>query len=1852
MALSLRFLGANAAVRIEGRRQTAEKVHFFIGNDPAKWQTGLPAYREIVYPELWPGIDLVFHEEDGAFKYDLVVRPGARLDDIRFAYRGADGLSLDSEGNLLIRTAHGVLSEERPVSYQSIDGRKVTVDSRFLLPDSEEACVYGFEVGDGYHPNHPLIIDPMFLFYSTYLGGSDADIGFSIAVDGQDNAYVTGQTLSLDFPITPGAFQPFKDGSSSAFVTKVNPGGNALVYSTFIGGSSFDLGRGIAVDASGHAYVTGQTLSPDFPTTPGAFQTIIGAAQDAFVTKLSPDGGSLVYSTFLGGEGADTGFAIAVDGAGSAYVAGGTSSVHFPVVNPLQGFIANEHAFVAKINPAGSALEYSTFLGGHGTDEAHGVAVDGAGSAYVTGSTTSPDFPTTPGAFQITLNGVIGAFVSKINGNGSVLSYSTYLTGSGDDEGRGIAVDDLGQAYVTGSTTSFDYPTTPGSFQPFYGGGSSDAFVTKLSSDGSYQVYSTFLGGGESDAGNGIVLLSGFAYVTGNTASFNFPVTPDAFQSFFQGGGDAFITQFNIFGNELVFSSYIGGSSSDVGHAIAVDRAGCIFLTGQTFSTDFPVTPGAFQPFLHGSSDAFVLRLCLSLGTTVLKFPDRFEVGRGEIVTYAIEIQNPSAATLTNVRVEDPVLGLFEVIPEIPPFSVHIVKFEFVVPPDQPFGPIRNTVFVTSDQFGEPLTGDAEIVVTGSPVLVASKTANPPAAFPGDTITFTITLENRGDADLINVRIFDPFIGLDEFIGNIPPGGVFEINWPFVIPPDAQAGLTIANTVTITADNLPGPEEVGTTVEVLPVPRLEIRKTADRNVALPTETVHFTIEVFNTGNTELTNVHVTDDLTGFDIVIPILFAGQIEVFTVPFFVPLEMPPGIYTNTATAASDQTGEPVFASTDVEVLADPRLGIAKIPETTSVVPGQTIRYAIILENIGSVPLTGIRIFDPVLGIDEFVPDLAVGEVREHVFEFTVPPVPVGTAIVNVVTVETAETGPQEAESVVFATGIGLSILKESSLAAAAPGETVEYTLTVTNLLDVPQTNIVLIDDLLGVNETIPSLAPNETITLTFPFVIPVDAASGTIIRNTFVVRSDQSPEQETVVDVVVTEPPGPALLILKLPDRNAAAPGETISYTLTVTNLRNFPLTNVVLTDELLGLNETIPLLQANETITRTATFTVPPDAAAGSVIRNAFIVSSDQSPPTETISEVNVTEPPGPELLVQKAADRNAAAPGDTVTFTLTVTNLLGIDQTNVVLTDELLGLSETIPLLPANATITRTVTFTVPADAVPGSVIRNTFIASSDQSPPTETANEVIVQNPPEPTLLVRKLPDRNTAAPGDTIAYTLTVTNLLGVNQTNVVLTDALLGLSETIALLPANATVTLTVTFVVPADAVPGSVVRNTFIASSDQSPPAETVNEVTVQEPLEPALLVRKLPDRNTAAPGDTVTYTLTVTNLRSVPQTNVVLTDERLGLTETIPILQANETITRTVTFMVPADAAIGSVIRNAFIAGSDQSPPAETVDEVTVTPGPETTLTVRKLSDRTAAQPGETIHYTVEVTNTGGIPATNVVVRDSLTGETFTIPVIAPGQTARASFAFTVPAGTAAGKILANRVTVAWEEQPPGSLPVQDEERVIVADPAELPDLTVEAPPEPPAPGETVTKTITVTNVTGNALTDVRVFDQLLGFRTRIPSLSPGESRVFTLQLTIPPDAVGGTQIRNIVSIVSDQTPLQQEEVVIQVQSHPNASLAKTVNPAVGRPGETVIFTIRACNTGNVPLLNLRLTDPLLGLQLRIERFEVGACETLRIRFVLPDVEEDTVIVNSVTLASDNGPTREASASVKIIAEEEE
>jgi hypothetical protein len=386
-------------------------------------------------------------------------------------------------------------------------------------------------------------------------------------------------------------------------VTKLSSTGNSLIYSTYLGGGGVDYGQGIAVDGSGNAYVTGFTASSNFPTLNPYQSTYQSGDYDAFVTKLSNSGNSLIYSTYLGGGDDDMGFGIAVDGNGNAYVTGHTYSLNFPTLNPYQTDQGGDDAFVTKLSSTGSRLIYSTYIGGESWDWGSAIAVDGSGNAYVTGGTGSLDFPT-QNPYQAALKGWTDAFVTKLSSSGNSLIYSTYLGGNGGEGGRGIAIDTNGHAYVTGGTGSSDFPTM-NPYQTYQGGG--DVFVTKLSSSGNSLIYSSYLGGGAEEEGYGIAVdLAGSAYLTGYTGSSDFPnVSP------FDGnlnGRDAFVTKLNSAGNSLIYSTYLGGGSDDRGgYGIAAGGDGNAYVTGTTTSSDFP-TLNPYQTY-QGGYDAFVTKL-------------------------------------------------------------------------------------------------------------------------------------------------------------------------------------------------------------------------------------------------------------------------------------------------------------------------------------------------------------------------------------------------------------------------------------------------------------------------------------------------------------------------------------------------------------------------------------------------------------------------------------------------------------------------------------------------------------------------------------------------------------------------------------------------------------------------------------------------------------------------------------------------------------------------------------------------------------------------------------------------------------------------------------------------------------------------------------------------------------------------------------------------------------------------------------------------------------------------------------------------------------------------------------------
>ena len=632
-AVGMSLVGSNPRPEITGVMPLEGTSNYIVGSDRRDWRTGVPSYAQVRYGEVYPGIDMIFKGNQRELRYDFIVAPGSDPARIAIAYPGAERLSIARSGDLLVHAPGGAIRQRRPVIFQGSGADRRRVAGSYVL--ERDGRNVRFEIG-AYDRTRPLVIDPT-IVYSTHLGGfatsgSKLDFANGIAVDASGSAYVVGLTDSVSppYPTTPGALQTgFKGGTFDAFVTKLNPAGDGIVYSTYIGGTGDDRANDVTVGSTGIAYLTGRTVSTDFPTTAGAYQPANrGGPAEGFVAALKADGSGFQYSTYLGGTGNDFGNRVRVDSDGAAYVAGQTSSASGSTTNDFPttagalqttfGGAAGtattgpNDAFVTKIAPDGTRLEYSTFLGGPAADTGRAIALGSDGAAYVTGATSSATAFGTPGAYKETLAAGGGdAYAAKLSPDGSALAYATYLGGTKGDDGRGIAVDADGNAYLTGTTDSTDFPTenpaqasnasAPGPFP-------SDPFVTKLNPEGSGLVYSTYIGSNTFDNATDIAVDGGGnAYAVGNTLG-DFPLKDPV--QVRTGDYDGYLAKFDAAG-QIAYSTIYGGGSRDFNNAVAVDGAGNAYIAGRTdyYSPGaFPVR-NAFQPLNNGFADAFVAKI-------------------------------------------------------------------------------------------------------------------------------------------------------------------------------------------------------------------------------------------------------------------------------------------------------------------------------------------------------------------------------------------------------------------------------------------------------------------------------------------------------------------------------------------------------------------------------------------------------------------------------------------------------------------------------------------------------------------------------------------------------------------------------------------------------------------------------------------------------------------------------------------------------------------------------------------------------------------------------------------------------------------------------------------------------------------------------------------------------------------------------------------------------------------------------------------------------------------------------------------------------------------------------------------
>ena len=639
--LRMKLSGSNTVPQAKGTTRLPGTVNYFIGRDVTQWHTGIPAYSDVLYSGVYPEIDLHYYGNHHQLEYDFVLNPGADPHNIALSFDGANALAIDDTGNLAMNSDAGRVTLLKPSIYQMVGGQKKPVRGGYVLRPNHSV---GVELGD-YDPTKSLVVDPV-LVYSSYLGGSGWDAAVSVTLDASRNEYIGGFTISPDFPSTGAAISAAPNGTCVGFVAKLDPTLTSVLYSSYLGGTTGassclwgDGVNGIAVDSLGQAYTTGYASSNDFPITASAFQPGQGngASSNAFLAKLAADGQSLLYSTYLGGSGGDDdGYAVLADNTGNAYVVGQATSADFPLT-PTTAFQTTPsgvyplgNGFLSQIDTTKSganSLVFSTVLGGTtGDDAITGIALDSSHNAYLTGWTSSSDFPVTPTtAFQpASSTQAYCGFVTRLDLSkvgSSMLSYSTYLCGTNSDWGWGVAIDSNANAYVTGEAFSADFPSTFEQSNSQNGKGFAAELNLNLVGSASL-VYSRLLGGDTSSFGDWpyriAVDANANAYIVGQTSSTDFPVTSDAIQSSLLSAttGDGFLSVLSPDGSAVLYATYLGGSGTaavgilgDLVFDLALDSSSSIYLVGQTFSSDFPTTTTGLQTTYGGGGDAFITLL-------------------------------------------------------------------------------------------------------------------------------------------------------------------------------------------------------------------------------------------------------------------------------------------------------------------------------------------------------------------------------------------------------------------------------------------------------------------------------------------------------------------------------------------------------------------------------------------------------------------------------------------------------------------------------------------------------------------------------------------------------------------------------------------------------------------------------------------------------------------------------------------------------------------------------------------------------------------------------------------------------------------------------------------------------------------------------------------------------------------------------------------------------------------------------------------------------------------------------------------------------------------------------------------
>lgn len=690
----LRWLGAAERPALGGESEQAARTHYFAGRDAKEWRTGVPGYDKVRARQLYPGVDLVLYGRERALEFDFEIAPGADPAAIRFAVDGADRVTLDGDA-LALAVGAGELRLHAPIAYQESGGERRPVAARYEIGDDGAVR---FALG-AHDPELALVIDPV-IGYATYLGGTAFDLVHAVAVDPQGQLVVVGRTASTDFPLQSPLYST-KGPGFTAFVAKLSAGGTSLLWSTYLGGARSCSQNpngvcgyeqmGVSLDAQGNVAVVGETADAAFPVA-NAWRPTLAGANDAFVTKLTPNGDALVFSTYLGGAGEDYGRGVAFDAEGYVAAVGITFSTNFPLRNATQTTRSGgADAFVARFYPDGQPI-FSTYLGGGALEWGYEVAQSTLGETVVVGYTESADFPTTAGAFQEDFGGGADAFVTRFAPDGLARVFSTYVGGGNYEEALGVALDLDGNPYVVGWTRSTDFPLL-NPFQSTPQGGDYDAFALKLVADGSALAYSTRLGGGAIDFAYAVAVgRDGAANVAGVTTSTNFP-TAQPVQAQSGGQDDGFVARLSPAGNQLLFSTYLGGFSLEspfgISLGVAVDPRGQIYTGLSTASPNFPMATQipTIQATNRGGLDGAIAKLTLDTEALVRLRPGangttgRFRIANGKASNRSVELR----FWIESSALPAPAGVLTLTTPLVLPANLAPFDLSFTLPPAIPF---------------------------------------------------------------------------------------------------------------------------------------------------------------------------------------------------------------------------------------------------------------------------------------------------------------------------------------------------------------------------------------------------------------------------------------------------------------------------------------------------------------------------------------------------------------------------------------------------------------------------------------------------------------------------------------------------------------------------------------------------------------------------------------------------------------------------------------------------------------------------------------------------------------------------------------------------------------------------------------------------------------------------------------------------------------------------------------------------------------------------------------------------------------------------------------------------------------